>query len=160
MTAAVIALAICLAGSTTAALLAIRWGMKAKDEAGLAGDHLRAQSKLDEERVAQAVAERDEWKQKAEVATAQMAALKTRLAIVEQERNDADKVARTRIVDAVRKAGAPAAADFVHSVLSQDLRTVRQANPASAGDGDRGAAGVQPAGVAGAAVQPGRIPKP
>lgn len=119
MTAAVIALAICLAGSTAAALLAIRWGMKAKDEAGMAGDHMRAAGKLDEERVAQAVAERDEWKRKADVAMQTAAALKTRLAIAEDQRNRAQAEERHRVVESIKAAGATGTAEFVHGLLSR-----------------------------------------
>jgi hypothetical protein len=119
VTAALVVLALSLVGAAVTGLLAVRWGMKAKDEAGMAADMMRASSRADEERIAQLVTERDEWKRKADVAIQTAAALKTRLAIAEDQRNRAQAEERHRVVESIKAAGAVGTAEFVHGLLSR-----------------------------------------
>lgn len=146
--------ALCIA----ALLFVTRWGMKAKDQAGNASDRMHSQGKLDAEAMAVLVDERDRLKYRVDVLLRQLAVAKVRLATAEDQRNKARREERAHVVESIRDSATAISA--LRGVLSDQLPGMSQAGQASPGDGDSGAAGVQPAGPAGANTGTGRLPKP
>jgi hypothetical protein len=73
----------------TGALIAyiLRWGIGQADEASLAHGRRRAQEKIDEERVVEAVRQRDEALAALTVVRAELVDARKRLATAEQQRN-------------------------------------------------------------------------
>ncbi len=140
--------------------LAWRWGAKAKDEAAHAADRMYSQGKLSDEAIAALVVDRDQWKQKHDVVASRLAAARVRLVSAETQRNKARQDEREHIVEVVRTTDATAAIGILGGVLSNPLPRMPQADPARASDGDRGTAGVQPAGAADASDIAGRVSKP
>jgi len=135
-----------LAGVVAALVVVMRWGMKAKDETMRATDRLHAQTKMADETIMALVKDRDEWKQRADICASQLAVAKVRLATAEQQRNEAGRIAVDQLVTTIKGSDAQAAIDAIGGLLRMPLGPVPQASPAASGDGDRGAAGVQPPG--------------
>ena len=127
--------------------LVMRWGMRAKDEAGHAADRLYAQTKMADETIMALVADRDSWKQKADVAAVQLAAAKVRLVTAETQRNDAYRDERAHVASEIRNAPAADAARIGNRVLSRPLPHVPKASPTGPGDGGGDSAGVRPSGT-------------
>ena len=124
-----------------------REAFKANRATAAAADRMYSQGKLADEAIAALVVDRDTWKQRADVATAQLAAAKVRLASAEQQRNDSAQAATTALVEKVRTSNAQVAADTLNALSMRVLPEMPKASDASTSDGDRGAAGVQPAGA-------------
>lgn len=136
-----------------------RVAFKAKDATMAATDRIHAEGKLADEAIAALVKDRDDWKQKADVATQQLAAAKVRLVTAETQRNQSAQAATTALVEKVKASDAQGAADVLNSVLGMRLMPeMPKAGPASPGDGGSGTAGVQPASAAPAATGPRRLP--
>jgi len=137
-----------LAGMVAVLVVVMRWGMKAKDDAGHAADRLYAQTKMADETIMALVKDRDDWKQRADVATQQLAAAKVRLTTAETKRNEALQDERKNVADEIRNASPADAARLGNRILSRPLPRLPKADPASPGDGDREAAAVPAAGPA------------
>lgn len=139
-----------LAGMVAALILVMRWGVKAKDEAGLAGDRLRQQTKLADETIMALVNDRDRIQQKHDVLAQQLAVAKVRLVTAEAQRNISAQAATTALVEKVRSSNASTAADVLNALVGSvpGMSAMPQASDAGTSDGDRGTAGVRPAGPA------------
>ena len=125
-----------------------------------ANDRLHAETRLADEAIAALVRDRDSWKQKADVAVSQLAAAKVRLVTAETQRNAARTEERLHVVETVRAGDAATAIDALGGLLSAPLPGVPKADPASAGHGDSGTAGVPAASAAAADPKPSGLPKP
>ena len=146
--------------SLVSLVLVMRWGMRAKDEAGHAADRLYGQTKMADETIMALVADRDSWKQKADVAAVQLAAAKVRLVTAETQRNAALQAKREHVVEVVRTSDASTGIALLGGVLSRPLPRMPQAPAARTSDGRGDSADVRPADSTDSAGGTGRLPKP
>ncbi len=121
MIAAVVTLAVCLAASIATNAFLGRWFKQAKDEAGLAGDRLREQARIADEREASLVKERDELTAKLDVATRQLAVAKVRLTTAETQRNTANREVTNAVVQRIRESNATTAAGVLNDLLAKPI---------------------------------------
>ncbi len=116
-----IVLGVIILAMIAALVFVMRWGMKAKDEAAHAADRMHSQGKLSDEAIAALVVDRDQWKQKHDVAASQLAAAKVRLATAETQRNNSAQAATIALVEKVKAGTAATAAEAVNDLLMSPL---------------------------------------
>ncbi len=121
VTAALVTLAVLVAGIATALVVVVRWGMNAKDESSRAMDRLHNERVLNDEHVHTLTTERNELQAKCAVLTSQLAASKVRLVTAEIQRNTAMREGVAHAVQTIRSSNAVDAAAAVNAILSSVL---------------------------------------
>lgn len=141
MTVALIVLASALAASVISNALSLRWGMKAKDA------EVAAVKREVDEKTAHAVtrSERDGLSAQLATKTEQLAREQTLRAVAEAQRNEAQRKDREHVGAEILASNMD---DAVRIAADRVSAAVSSVPDSSAGDNDRGAGGVQPAGPA------------